>query len=105
MTQTKVDRFQLIDHGIEWSHYFQGCGTAFTDYDNVVTGIGDNPAEAISDCLDQIGSMGFDADDLEKRMLAEEGLTEWPDYPSVNEDEDEDEYRELPSYHVSIRWS
>ncbi len=46
--------YELIDHGIHHPDYFQGCGTAFTDYDHLVTGIGDNLAEAIEDCLEQM---------------------------------------------------
>lgn len=52
-----IEQIQIIDHGIEWSAFFQGCGTTFTKFDSVATGIGDTPAEAISDALEQIASI------------------------------------------------
>jgi hypothetical protein len=50
----KTPRFEIIDHGPEHSQYFQGCGTSYTPYSSVVTGIGDNAKEAYEDCIDQI---------------------------------------------------
>ena len=61
-TAKRIGEFELIDHGIGHSQYFQGCGVAFTGFANVVTGIGDNPAEAIDDCLEQMAMSGFDSD-------------------------------------------
>lgn len=46
--------YEIIDHGIENSQYFQGCGTTYTDFGYVVTGIGGNSYDAIDNCLDQI---------------------------------------------------
>lgn len=99
----KVKSFELIDHGIEHSQYFQGCGTAFTDFDHVVTGIGDNPSEAIDDCLEQIasGEGDIDTEDLKRRILESESWKEFPVEPQV---EDSGEDSEL-WYHVSIRYS
>ncbi len=97
-----IGEFELIDHGMEHSQYFQGCGVAFTDFENVVTGIGDNPADAIDDCLEQVAQAGFDTEGMESRLLKQEGweaLPTTPDrqaiYGSI-----EDIY-----YHVSIRWN
>ena len=96
---TRIGQFEVIDHGIEHSQYFQGCGGAFTRFANVVTGIGDNPAEAIDDCLEQIAQCGFETEGMEARILAQEGLEALPETPSVA-DEDCDAH-----YHVSIRWN
>ena len=66
-------KFQLIDHGINHSQYFPGCGIAFTDYDQCRTGIGNDPREALDDCLDQIAEdagAAF-AQELERRILAD----------------------------------
>ena len=83
----KVESFELVDHGIEPSQYFPGCWAAFTPYTDVVTGIGDNPAEAIKDCLEQMANYdGFtlvDLEELDRRMLESEYQTEWPTEPSV----------------------
>ena len=93
----RIGEFEVIDHGIEHSQYFQGCGV--TSFANVVTGIGNNPAEAIDDCLEQIAQCGFDTEGMESRILAQEGLEAIPEAPSVAE-EDCDAH-----YHVSIRWN
>lgn len=47
-------QYEIIDHGWDNSQYFQGCGTAYTKFDRVATGIGDNAKEAYEDAVDQI---------------------------------------------------
>ena len=66
-------KYELLDHGQDHSQYFQGCGTAYTDYDNATTGIGDTPAEALEDCIEQIAAdTGGDfATALEKQILSD----------------------------------
>jgi hypothetical protein len=96
--QSKVADFEVIDHGIEYPDYFQGCGVAFTSYANVVTGIGDNPADALDDCLEMMAQSGVDVEDMEERILALCGWKEFPTKPSVNGAED-------AYYHASIRWN
>lgn len=59
MTKLKVGAMELVDHGITGSQYFQGCGTAFTPYDHVATGCGDNFAEALNDAVDMMASYGI----------------------------------------------
>jgi hypothetical protein len=81
----RIDDFELIDHGIEHPQYFQGCGVAFTSFENVVTGIGNNRDEAIDDCLEQIAQSGFDTKNVEM---------------SITEQEHQRTY-----YYVSIRWN
>ena len=49
-----VVEFEMVDHGIENSQYFQGCGLSHTDYDDIATGIGNDPAEAIDDALESL---------------------------------------------------
>jgi len=96
----KITEYEIIDHGIMHPDYFQGCGIACTDYDQVATGIGDNPQEALDDCLEVIAQSGdYDLSALETEI--EDAPTE----PSVeyNEDDDEDA-EESPYYYVSIRW-
>ena len=108
MTTKRVEDYELLDHGIENPQYFQGCGTSLTQYDEVVTGIGDSPAEAIDNCLEKIAWAGFDAEELEKRILADEGWDAFPSTPSVSDelnaaDEENDDECDM-YYHVSIRW-
>src|SRR5207248_7017098 len=67
----RIEDFELVDHGIDHEQYFQGCGVAFTDYTDVATGIGDNPAEAIDDALDQLAQNNWDVSGMEERILRE----------------------------------
>jgi hypothetical protein len=46
--------FEWEDIGIDNSQYFRGRGVAYTSWDVVYVGTGDNPAEAASDALDQV---------------------------------------------------
>lgn len=97
-----IGAFELIDHGIEHSQYFQGCGVAFTGFANVVTGIGDNPAAAIDDCLEQMAQAGFETESMEARIMEQEGWEALPTTPDAQTvyGNIEDIY-----YHVSIRWN
>lgn len=98
-----ISEFELINHGIEHSQYFQGCGIAFTQFANVVTGIGDNPAEAIDDCLEQIAQYDFEAEDMKTRIMTQEGWEILPTIPSVwlqLGNHNQDIY-----YYVSIRYN
>ena len=71
--QKSIGEFELIDHGVEHSQYFQGCGVAHTQFGNVVTGIGDNPTDAIDDCLHQMAAAGYEIEGMEERILEQEG--------------------------------
>jgi hypothetical protein len=70
----EVTRAQLINHGREHEQYFQGCGTAFTTFDNVVTGIGDDANEAYDDALEMLaqsgGKMPKEIDELLKHDIS-----------------------------------
>lgn len=49
----KLKSFEIINHGVDHSQYFQGCGTAFTPYTHVFTGCGNDAKEAYEDALEQ----------------------------------------------------
>ncbi len=103
---SKITSFQVVDHGIEHAQYFQGCGVAFTDYDECVTGCGATFGEAIEDALDSIAQSesGVDFNVLRGRLHTE--LTGHPssefdgNWPDPETAVDEDCY-----YYVSIRYS
>ena len=95
----RIADFELVDHGIENEQYFQGCGVAFTTFSDVATGIGDNPAEAIDDCLEQIAQNDVDVDGMEARILADLGRKKLPLRPSVKQSADD------CHYYVSIRYN
>lgn len=98
----KVSTFELCDLGIYDPQCFNGFGVAFTPFSDCAYGIGDNPAEALDDCLEQI-AMGYDIDvsDLETRIIAEWGKA--PHTPSVIDEYGEDS--EDCYYHIGIRWT
>lgn len=108
-TQKAIGSFEIVDHGIEGSQYFQGCGVSFTEFSEVVTGIGDNPAAALDDCLEQMASNGWETEGMEKRILSDIELSAIPTIPSVSAEYDTDDEggggnAEL-WYHLSIRWN
>ncbi len=105
MTRTRkaIAEFELVDHGIEHSQYFQGCGTAFTEFTDVATGIGGDPAEAIDDALESLAQMGYETDGMEARILAEANLAEMPHTPSVHDETQDDDGDCELYYHMSIR--
>lgn len=53
MTNMLVTNYEFIDHGLQHSDYFQGCGVALTNYNYCFTGTGDTPEAAAHDALDQ----------------------------------------------------
>lgn len=99
-----VTDFEVSDLGVEHSQYFAGYGCAGTSFAHCAYGIGDNPREALDDCLEQIASAGdIDTEDLERRIYAA-----YPDLgntvlPSVQDEFGED--CEDIYYHIGIRWN
>ena len=56
----QVVEYEVIDHGLESSQYFQGCGVAFTPFADVATGTGDTAREAFEDALDSLAENDWD---------------------------------------------
>lgn len=103
-TVTGVTAWVLMDHGIEYFQYFQGCGISYTIFENVVTGVGNNLAEAVDDCLEQVAMNGAMVDGLEEAICKAHGWSELPTTPCV-EAEDNSYDEEAPCYHASIRYN
>ena len=74
----RIAAYKLEDIGIEHQQYFDGRSTAHTDWDEVYVGVGDNPAEAIDDALDNAAQDGWLVD-----VPAKEAET-WEEQPSVS---------------------
>lgn len=87
----KVTDHQIIDHGVEGSSYFQGCGVSGTGYDEVYTGIGDSANEALEDALEQAAMSDWDVDGITNDLSEE-----------ITVPEDAEEESELHHF-VSIR--
>lgn len=65
--KTIVD-YQIIDHGVQHSQYFQGCGVSFTPFDEVATGIGESAYEALEDALDSLGQNDWNVNTIKNNM-------------------------------------
>lgn len=104
MTSRKIGVFELIDHGIKHDQNFRKHGVAFSSFERLATGTGDNPAEAIVDCLIQIAQLGFDTEDMPLRIMARKKWDMLPTTPSAAE-----KYKHVKAnkvhYYVSIRWN
>lgn len=98
-----ITDYEIVRHGIDNSQYFQGCGTAFTDFDEVATGIGDNPKEAAEDCLELLAQMGWDVDSNKDLIEEVNNLPIVPTITAEVNEEGEDEYPEDCYYYLSIR--
>jgi hypothetical protein len=70
MNSTETKRIldhEVVDHGVEGESYFQGCGVAYTDFDDVATGIGDTFNDALADALESLAQSGnYDSADLDR---------------------------------------
>lgn len=49
-----ITAFEFQDLGVDSPSYFQGAGTAFTDWDEVFVGVGDTAREAAEDALESL---------------------------------------------------
>jgi len=47
-----VLNYEIVNHGIDNEQYFSGCGTSFTEFDRVVTGMGQTEQEAFDDAME-----------------------------------------------------
>lgn len=64
VTEKVVTEHEVIDHGYMVSDYFQGCGVAFTEFEEVATGIGSDRHEAYDDALEILAQGGWNVDSL-----------------------------------------
>lgn len=83
-----ISKYQIIDHGVENSQYFQGCGVAHTEFGACYTGIGNSAHEALDDALEQAAMDNWNTEPIDNTLS---------EVATVNEDDDE-------TYHyVSIK--
>lgn len=64
----EINDYQIIDHGVNGSQYFQGCGVSGTEYTMVTTGIGDSAHEALEDALEQLAMGEWNVDSIENYL-------------------------------------
>lgn len=99
--------FEVIDHGVDHAQYFQGCGTAFTNWNHCVTGCGESAADAFNDALEQIATDGWDVVEIESSDDGADFTSEKAEAASVETHLDGEERGEECElyYYVSIRWN
>lgn len=87
-----VTAFEVDDCGWDHAQYFQGHGTACTDFDVVFIGAGDDPQEALEDALDQAAMAGWDVDAIDNTLSHESDL------PENDTEEDNEVYHYVALY-------
>ncbi len=106
-----LTRYDVTSHGIHFADYWQGMGVSFSDYDDIVTGIGDTEIEALDDCLEQLAMQhSFDSGVLDQVRIVflrenpniEDNTKTIERYCHENDISNDDEW---PHYYVSIRYS
>ena len=92
----KITDYEIINHGYDHAQYFQGCGTAFTDFEDVSTGAGDNAKDAYEDAVEQLAMTGYNVDKMPTRPR---GINKKDKVPhELSKHEDSEIY-----FYVSIR--
>ena len=76
----KLIEYEIIDHGMEHSQYFQGYGVYGTRFTHVWTGVGDSSKEAYNDALDQM--FMDDREAAEKMPTRPSGIRARPKVPA-----------------------
>ncbi len=71
-TTPRIAEWNVVDHGVEHAQYFQGHGTASTDWTHTATGCGSDTREALDDALEQLAQQpeldGIDWEGLHKTI-------------------------------------
>ncbi len=102
-----ITEYEIITHGVEWSDYFQGCGTAFTEYTDVATGIGSSEREAAEDALGSLAQNDWDTDSNAELSAEVAELSDRDEISDIVdeycEDNNMEEPDETPWVYVSIR--
>lgn len=75
-----ITSFQIIDHGVQNSQYFQGCGIAHTTFTGVATGIGSTRREALEDALESLAQNDWETNSIKNE------LSDCPTVPDDAED-------------------
>ena len=93
-----IAKYEIIDHGVNHSQYFSGCGISYTAFNDIATGIGDNPNEALQDALESLAQNDWDVSTIT------EELSKISEIAKVEDDEDGELSEDNDCYHyVSVR--
>jgi hypothetical protein len=69
----RITDFEFVDDGIDNESNWPGAGTALTRFHHIAKGMGDDPAEAFEDALDQLAQQEAGDVDLSAIEQSEEG--------------------------------
>lgn len=75
MADKHVIQYGVEDIGLDNSSYFQGRGTAFTQWDEVIVGVGGNAYEALEEALTDAAMMGWDIEHIENDFNPEDDFS------------------------------
>jgi len=98
----KIEKYQILDHGVDHAQYFRGCGTTFTEFQDVATGVGDTAAEALEDALESLAQCDWDTSTITETLDDEESVCDVCEHDRDDRDPDECDGCEL-HYYVSVR--
>jgi len=105
MACMKITEWEVIQHGIEYADYFQGCGTTCTRFNHVVTGIGMTELEALEDAIECLASNQSWQDNVLDSLRQEVLLM----HPDISIDDEivncDNEGIDTPWWHISIRFN
>ena len=97
-----IKEYEIVDHGFDGEQYFQGCGVAFSDFDDVATGMGDTAREAFDDALDNLAENDWDVSKIKgKSKLSRQGVRGYLRSIGIKLDPDGDGSE--THYYLSIR--
>lgn len=71
-----VTEYQVLDHGVENSQSFQGCGVAYTRFEEIATGCGSSAKEAMEDALENLAQMEWETDSIENDLSEKTSVPE-----------------------------
>jgi len=91
--------YNIEDCGIDHEQYFQGVGTAYTEWDSVFVGIGETLREAIEDALEMAAQGDIDTTDIAGTIGFSESELDRPLHESTDECQSDNE--DCPHYHYA----
>ena len=98
MNNKQEMHFEFTYLGVEHEQYFQGFGVSFTEFDRCTCGIGETPAEAADDAVEQAC---HDLDVITSSIL-EKAYDEF--VASLDNVEESTDLDDGFHHHVGIRW-
>lgn len=63
--------YRIVDHGLMFSDYFSGHGTAYTDWEDCATGFADDAKAAVNEALEMLAENGWDLSEIEDQIMEE----------------------------------